>query len=847
MSDEPHTDYDVESGVFPAELLMVERWFVWAMDEGRKIPRAPWANPEHTEKYVSWKEEDNWTDFEEAGKWVDKVDKFGYASCVPAFDDNSIERIIFFDFDDCRDPETGAIHPHAWAFIESQGLHAAISTSGTGLHGFGWGSLPEGYKPSFEHELDAWEYDDEPTMEVYASARFMALTGRHIEGTPVGLPDLGEDAHKLFEKFGTERTTGTEREPEVSREELADVDSTADVEDIYDAIAHTRAHDIRLRSPVTEEYSGRDANCARDPTWASSESGTRLAEFDDHWLYRKGNHRLDALQVVALEEGIIRREDEYPSGDDFRDAVEALRDRGAHIPELITADHPALEQGENERPSQDAAAATDGGAEAEAASEPEGVPTTENPSAPSVGDKWDEVYRAYSAADGGDERQQPRYQAASLLSESDHWVNLAENDHLWRYHYDDGVYRDDGEKHAREQLVDHLREQYRSHEHNEICEQLRGRFTVPEDELGGPEHHISTKNCVLKIDESAGEIERVPFDPEYRFITHLETEYNPDAECPRFDQFLQEAVNTDAERKKLQEFAGYALHHWGLPFHKALFLVGPTASGKSTFLDTVRAMLGSDAVSSLTPQQMTSERFGGAELYGSWANIRNDIPASMINNVGQFKEIIAGDPMKAEEKYNDPFMFEPNTKHMFSANQLPDAETDDEAFYRRILLVAFPTSVPRDERDPKLDGKLQSELPGVLNWAIDGLIRLLEQGRFTADRTPGETQRTWEKWGSSVDRFASVGLVEAEGEAVPKSDAYRAYVKYCEDESIPAETQHKFTRRLKTEGVDDGREYIDGKQQRAYIHVQLTERAEQYIEDSGDDHTPAASKSVEDF
>lgn len=840
------TDYSLEGDVFPAELLAEERWFVWAMDDGRKIPRAPWANPEHVEKYVSWKDDGMWTTFEEADDWVQKVDQFGHASCVPAFEDNSTERIIFFDFDNCRDPETGSIHPHAWKFLQGQGLHGAISTSWTGVHGFGWGSLPDGFKPSFEYDLDpdAWEYSDQfdepPQLEVYASARFIALTGRHIEGTPVGLPDLGDDAHELFRRFGTERVTGTKREPDISRSELADVDSTTDVEDIYDAIAHTRPRDIRVRSTVTNERA--DGVKSMDPSWETSDSGTRLAEFDDHWLYRKGNHRLDALQLVALEERIITDPSEYPSGDDFREAVDALRERGAHIPELETVDEPALKQGENERPSE---ASTDGG-ESDESDGDEDSPADDSGS--ESGPRWEEVYRGYASAETADDRQGPRFQAVNVMAETDYWLNVAENDSLWRYVHDKGVFDDDGESYAREILVDAIREQYRRSEHAEICDQLRGRFTIPEGELGGPDGYIAAENCVLEIGTS--EITTYDFDPSYQFITQLQTEYDPDAECPRFEQFMQEAVNTEAERKKLQEFAGYALHHWSLPFHKALFLVGPTASGKSTWLDTVRAMLGTDATSELTPQQMTTERFGAAELYGTWANIRNDIPVEMIENVGQFKEIVAGDPMKAEKKYKNPFMFNPTAKHMFSANQLPDAETDDEAFYRRVLLVAFPTSVPRDERDPDLDNKLQSELPGVLNWALEGLQRLLQQGRFTADRTPGETQRTWEKWGSSVDRFASVGLEEAPGEAVPKSKAYRAYIKYCEDESIPAETQHKFTRKLKTgEGVEDGREYIDGKQQRCYMHVELTARAEQYLEQdsSESDYEPPAGKSMSDY
>jgi len=371
---------------------------------------------------------------------------------------------------------------------------------------------------------------------------------------------------------------------------------------------------------------------------------------------------------------------------------------------------------------------------------------------------------------------------------------------------------------------------------------------IREEDMGGPPNHIATENCVLEL--SDGDITVHDHDPDFEFIGRVQTPYDADADCPRFRAFVRESVKGGLQVKTLQEYAGYALMHWRLPHHKALFLVGPTASGKSTFLDTIRAMLGHDATASLTPQQMTGERFGGAELHGAWANIRNDIPADVIEDTGQFKEITAGDPIKAEEKYADPFFFEPTAKHMFSANQLPGADTDDEAFFRRILLVAFPTTVPRSERDPQLDDKLQAELPGILNWAIQGLQRLQRQGQFSQDRTPGQTQDTWEKWGNSVKRFAKLCLEEEHDNDISKSELHQTYLNFCDDEGIPAETQHMLTRKLKIEGFEDGRAYVDGERQRAFFDIGLTGRGEGYRESSdsgGDSSGDSDATGVSDF
>jgi putative DNA primase/helicase len=345
---------------------------------------------------------------------------------------------------------------------------------------------------------------------------------------------------------------------------------------------------------------------------------------------------------------------------------------------------------------------------------------------------------------------------------------------------------------------------------------------------------ICAENCVVAVDEDT--LERQEHSAEHEFIGRVQTEFDPEADCPTFRRFLDDVMPPDErqeDRQKLQEFAGYMLMHWGLPHHKALFLVGPTASGKSTFLDTIRSMLGQDSVASLTPQQMTSERFGGAELYGAWANIRNDIPDQLIENTGEFKELIAGDPVKAEEKFKQPFMFRPTAKHAFSANSLPEPSTDDAAFFRRVMLVAFREQIPAEERDKRLDDKLQQEHSGILNWCLEGLQRLMRQGAFTGEVAPWQTERTWEKWSDSVKRFRKEMLETSTDGFVPSAQVFGLYREYCEREGIPEMVaKNQLTRQL-TERFDfqQGRKRVDGSMARGLDFAELTDRGEDLLTD----------------
>ena len=342
----PEIEYNTET--IPDPMKNGARWLVgfWMNENGawQKRAGAPWE--------ASWGGPvtgypDMTTEFEEVSEYLEMSPEEIWGRL--GFPDDAVERyfpyfrladssdesnIVFVDFDDVRDPETGAMHESVVGIIANTDTYAQYSISGTGAHIFFEGSLPDGVE-AIEDELPEDEAFPEAEIEVYDSARNVAMTGDHIEGTPTDINPEPELLDLLVENYHDEEP-GTihdveHQKPAISKKEISDVEKTAYKQDIYDAIKLTDPSDIRVRSPATTERS----DCiSRDPTWADSTSGTRLAELEDGWVYRKGMVGLDALQLVALEEGIISDVEDYPSGEDFGEAVEKLRRRGAHIPEL---------------------------------------------------------------------------------------------------------------------------------------------------------------------------------------------------------------------------------------------------------------------------------------------------------------------------------------------------------------------------------------------------------------------------------------------------------------------------------------------------------------------------------
>ncbi|WP_162354514.1 helix-hairpin-helix domain-containing protein [Natrialba swarupiae] len=323
----------LESKRFPQEMVDRDQWLLWKQtDDGRKIPRAPWETGDAL-RYVDAMNPMNWTSFQEAVRWQSKLPHDLHLAYAITRDDD----VVFLDLDDVV--VNGDLSRAARDLVDEADSYAAISTSGTGVHVFASGRLSEDVK-SLTGSLD--ETGDQ-TLEVYDRNRFVAMTGDHLEGSPTQLTNAESLLTRLEDEFASissetpDRATGG---PERGREELRELETTNDIQDVFDAINQVRPSDIKMRSTQTREHG--DGTYSYDPSWVHSESGTRLGVLDDIWIYRKGMIALNALQVVALEEGIILDEQEYPQGEAFWEAVEALRDRGAHIPKFEPHDEPAV-------------------------------------------------------------------------------------------------------------------------------------------------------------------------------------------------------------------------------------------------------------------------------------------------------------------------------------------------------------------------------------------------------------------------------------------------------------------------------------------------------------------------
>ena len=107
-------------------------------------------------------------------------------------------------------------------------------------------------------------------------------------------------------------------------------------------------------------------------------------------------------------------------------------------------------------------------------------------------------------------------------------------------------------------------------------------------------------------------------------------------------------------------------------------------------------------------------------------------------NEARVKALTGGDRIPARFMRGDFFEFTPQFKLMISGNHKPALRNVDEAMRRRLHLIPFTVTIPPDERDPDLAGKLKAEWGGILRWAIDGTLAWRRIGLATAIRAAGD-------------------------------------------------------------------------------------------------------------
>lgn len=679
----------------------------------------------------------------------------------------------------------------------------------------------------------------------------------------------GEDPREVHGEQSSTSSTET-RETRRSREEVEDLSTTTDFEDVLDAVDHLEPRDLPLRSSKTgEEPSGIES---WDPAYRQSKSGQSLKYSPDSGMFWDmsdfdGNTvpAFGPLDLFAAEQGIIRSPTTRLEGEDWTEAVNQAREHGAPIPEYVegqlsevtdAVDDPGdveftdarvweiwseeRTSGELDEDSIIPAAALRHIIEREELYDLEKVPDDDSlpdlahnralrwldrvwgpeelgieedddeevtrrrqrTLTPETVYTWDDVRERYK-----DNNRAGRFAAVKLLRDRYDFLVPADTEELHIYNEDLGVFELGAGYEVGRELDRNLRSHYSQHEKKEIVGRLR-EAVVEREDLEATEyedHLICVENGVLNVDER----ELYDHSPEYKFTTYLPVRFDPDAECPKIEEFLGDITRREEDKQTLFEVLGNCL----LPnyeYEYITFLFGGGANGKSTWLNVVRELLGDENTSSVDLQKLAENRFATARLLGKWANICEELPEKKLHNTSTLKNLSGGGDIAAEKKGQDGFDFSNRAKLIFAANNPPVIADRSHAMARRLVPIYLPykfTDDPNDEHKDRQYGLVddlttEEELSGLLNAALDGLERLRETGDVSLPESQSERLELYERHSDHIKKFRVDCLTNEGGKRLTKDEVYNAYTAFCTADDREPVAKSTFWKQLRKTSLD---------------------------------------------
>ena len=305
------------------------------------------------------------------------------------------------------------------------------------------------------------------------------------------------------------------------------------------------------------------------------------------------------------------------------------------------------------------------------------------------------------------------------------------------------------------------------------------------------------------IDLKQGKL--LPHDIE-KYITKLTGTGLSDSDCPQWKAFLNTIFGGDAEMiRYIQKAVGYSLS--GSTNEQCVFfLYGTGRNGKSTFLDTIRAMMGDYAANAQPETIMVSQKSSGgarsdiARLKGARFVTTVEPNEGMRLDEGLIKQLTGGDPVTARFQYSQEFEFVPEFKIWMATNHKPIIRGTDTGIWRRIHLVPFTAAIPESKVDRNLPYKLRKELPSILKWAVDGYALYKSEGL----RMPAAVLNAVDDYRREMDvisAFLSACCTVGKG-AEQSSVLYAVYCKWASDNNEYKMSHTRFTTELlKKDGI----------------------------------------------
>ena len=276
--------------------------------------------------------------------------------------------------------------------------------------------------------------------------------------------------------------------------------------------------------------------------------------------------------------------------------------------------------------------------------------------------------------------------------------------------------------------------------------------------------------------------EAYPPCPDILVSKSTEVSYSHHARCPIFCKFLDDIFEENEELIGfVQKAIGYSLT--GSTSEQCMFImIGDGANGKSTFINVINKLLGTYGT---TAASQTLVANGGStigddlvDLVGARLITVSETEEGQSLAEAKIKQMTGGDTLKGRPLYGKHVEFSIQGKLWLATNSLPQINNSDHGIWRRIMAIPFNRTFTAEEQDKELISKLSAELPGILNWAIEGCLAWQKKGLTP----PAIIEAQVAEYRSSMDSISQFIQDECElclEQSCSASQLYNSYRTWC--------------------------------------------------------------------
>lgn len=351
------------------------------------------------------------------------------------------------------------------------------------------------------------------------------------------------------------------------------------------------------------------------------------------------------------------------------------------------------------------------------------------------------------------------------------------------YIYKDGYYKQMKDGYVQGLIQDNIDSSIRKWAQiKDVFEQWKTNLNVQYDEpqINTNPFLLNVKNGIINLKTN----ELQPHSPQILMTKRIEGNFDPDFKIDKtkhFHKFLDQIQPDPEVQAVLQQIFGYCLTEL-VEAQKFFVFDGVSRSGKSTIISLIESLIAPENISHVSLQNL--QGFNLSTLHNKTLNTMADLPTSAIPAESVIKAIIGEDPLDAERKHKDSINFMNKAKLLFSTNGMPKNHSDKgDAFFQRLMIIPFTIQVPEDQRDRTLKYKLKEELDYIFNWALQGVIELIQNNfQFKSSSKIIEKNEQYKAESNTLLQFIEEHCELGEENRVPTKWFLDEYKKFCKEE-----------------------------------------------------------------